>query len=162
MIRPLRQRHRRMVIGLGILLPVAFAAGVAARKPVLDMAALPSELAAPPQKFAAIEWERPDLFTKTPIQVRLLRESAGIGPFAVGFSVANDFVKPDLLVYWVAGNPNITNTLPGDARLLGVFNPSVMLPLPPNAGPGNGVLVLYSLADQEVVQVSKPFALQKS
>ncbi len=79
----------------------------------------------------------------------------------MGFSVAKDFVKPDLLVYWVAGNPNITNTLPGDARLLGVFNPSVTLPLPPDSGPGNGVLVLYSLADQEVVEVSKPFAVQK-
>jgi hypothetical protein len=33
--------------------------------------------------------------------------------------------------------------------------------LSPDAGPGSGVLVLYSLADQEIVEVSKPFALQK-
>jgi hypothetical protein len=150
-----------MVIALGILLPVAFVAGVAARKPVPGMISLPAGLVAPPQKIAAIDWERTDLFAKTPIQVRLLRESAGVGPFAVGFSAPKDFVKPDLMVYWVAGNPNITDTLPGDARLLGVFNPSVTLPLPTNPGPGNGVLVLYSLADQQVVEVSKPFVLQK-
>lgn len=161
MIRPLRQRHRRIIITLGILLPVAFVAGVAARKSVPGMASLPPGLAAPSQKFTAIQWERTDLFTKTPIQVRLLRENAGAGRFAVQFSAAKDFVKPDLLVYWVSGNPNITDKLPGDAQLLGVFNPSMPLPLPPNSGPGNGVLVLYSLADQEVVEVSKPFAPQK-
>jgi len=161
MIRPLRQRHRRMVIVLGVFLPVAFAIGIAARKPVPDMTSLPKELVTSRQKFAATEWERADLFTKTPIQVRLLRESAGAGHFAVEFSAAKDFVKPDLIVYWVAGSPNTTDTLPDSARLLGAFNSSVALSLPSDAATGGGVLILYSLADQEVVEVSKPFALQK-
>ena len=161
MIRPLRQRHRRMVIVLGAFLPVAFAVGIAARKSVPDMTSLPKELVTPRQKFAATEWERADLFTKTPIQVRLFRESAGAGHFAVEFSAAKDFVKPDLIVYWVTGSPNITDTLPDNARLLGTFNSSVALPLSPDAGSGSGVLVLYSLADREIVEVSKPFALQK-
>jgi len=51
--------------------------------------------------------------------------------------------------------------LPDNARLLGVFNSSVALSLPPDAGPGSGVLVLYGLADQEIVGVSKPFALEE-
>jgi hypothetical protein len=159
MIRPLRQRHRRMVIVLGVFLPVAFAVGIAARKPVPGMTSLPKEFGRSRQRFAATEWERADLFTKTPIQVRLLRESAGEGHFAVEFSAAKGFVKPDLVVYWVAGNPNITDTLPENARLLGTFNSSVALSLSPDATPGNGVLVLYSLADQEIVEVSKPFGL---
>ena len=161
MIRPLRQRHRRMVIVLGVFLPIAFLIGIAARKSVPGMTSLPQELVASPQKFAVTEWERADLFTKTPIQVRLLRESAGAGHFAVEFSAARDFVKPDLIVYWVAGSPNVTDTLPDNARLLGVFNSSVALSLPPDAGPDSGVLVLYSLADQEIVGVSKPFALEE-
>ena len=161
MICLLRQRHRRMVIVFGVLLPVAFAVGIAARKPVPGMTSLPKELVASPQQFAVTEWERADLFTKTPIQVRLLRESAGTGRFAVEFSAAKDFVKPDLIVYWVAGSPKITETLPDNARLLGAFNSSVALSLSPDAGAGSGVLVLYSLADQAVVEVSKPFALQK-
>ncbi|MBI3417089.1 MAG: hypothetical protein HY043_17490 [Verrucomicrobia bacterium] len=161
MIRPLRQRHRRMVIVLGVLLPVAFAVGIAAHKPVPGMTSLPKELVVSPQQFAVTEWERADLFTKTPIQVRLLRESTGTGRFAVEFSAAKDFVKPDLIVYWVAGSPNLTDKLPDNARLLGAFTSSVALPLSPDAAPGSGVLVLYSLADQEVVEVSKPFALQK-
>lgn len=113
------------------------------------------------QKFAVIEWERADLFTKTPIRVRLLRESAGAGRFTMEFSAAKDFVKPDLIVYWIAGSPNLTDKLPDNARLLGVFNSSVALVLPQDAASGNGVLILYSLADQEIVEVSKPFALQK-
>ena len=161
MIRPLRQRHRRMVIMLGVFLPVAFVVGIAARKSVPSMTSLPTELVASPQKFAVIEWERADLFTRTPIQVRLLRESAGAGRFAVEFSAAKDFVKPDLIVYWIAGSPNITDTLPDNAWLLGAFYSSVALPLPPNSGPGNGVFVLYSLADQEIVEVSKRLALRK-
>src|SRR5436305_13805334 len=86
MIRPLRQRHPRMVIVLGLILPIAFLIGIAARKSVPGMTSLPQELVASPQKFAVTEWERADLFTKTPIQVRLLRESAGAGHFAVEFS----------------------------------------------------------------------------
>ena len=161
MILSLRQRHRRMVIVLGVFLPVAFAVGIAARKPVPGMTSLPKELVASPQTFAVTEWERADLFTKTPIRVRLVRESAGTGRFAVEFSAAKNFVKPDLIVYWVAGGPNLTDTLPDNARLLGAFNSSVALPLSPDAGAGSGVLVLYSLADQKIVEVSKPFALQK-
>ena len=159
MIRRLRQRHRRMVIVLGVLLPVAFAIGIAARKSVPDMTSLPKELVTSRQKFAATEWERADLFTKTPIQVRLLRESAGSGHFAVEFSAAKDFVKPDLIVYWVTGNSNIDHVLPDNGLLLGGFNPYTPLPLVEHIGPPSVRLVLYSLADQEIVEISKPFSV---
>jgi hypothetical protein len=161
MIRPLRKRHRRMVVVLGVFLPVAFTVGIAARKPVPGMTSLPKELANSSRAFAVTEWERADLFTKTPIQVRLLRESAGTGRYAVEFSAAKDFVKPDLIVYWVAGSPNLTDKLPDSARLLGAFTSSAALSLSPDAGPASGALVLYSLADQEIVEVSKPFTPQK-
>ena len=150
-----------MVVVLGVFLPVAFALGIAARKPVPGMTSLPRELAASPQQFAVTEWERSDLFTNAPIQVRLLRERAGTGRFAVKFSASKDFVKPDLIVYWAAESPKLTDTLPDNARLLGAFSLSGALSLPPDAASGSGVLVLYSLADQEIVAVSKPFALQK-
>jgi hypothetical protein len=76
-------------------------------------------------------------------------------------AVAKDFVKPDLIVYWVAGSPSITDMLPNNARLLGALSSSVALSLPPDAASGSGVLILYSLADQELVEVSKPFRVQK-
>jgi hypothetical protein len=144
-----------MVTVLGVLLPIAFAAGIAARKSAPTIAALPAALTTTPQHFEAVEWERADLFTKTPIRVRLVRESSGAGRFAVELSAAKDFVKPDLIVYWIAGNPNLTDTLPDNARLLGGFEAKA-LQLPGEAGETNGVLVLFSLANGEVVDVSQP------
>jgi hypothetical protein len=161
MILALRQRHRRAFIALGVLLPVAFGVGIAARKPVPGMTSLPIELVAAPQKFAVTQWERADLFTRVPIQIRLLRETAGAGNFAVEFSAAKDFVKPDLIAYWVAGNLNITNALPDNAQLLGAFSAGALV-LPAEAASLNGSLILFSLADQEVVDVSKPFTTKQN
>lgn len=161
MILPLRQRHRHIMLALGVFLPMAFAAGIVARKPVPTSAVLPASLTIAPQHCESVEWVRNDLFAKAPIQVRLTREQKGAGRFAVDFAVSEDFVKPDLIVYWVAGNPNVTDTLPDQAFLLGVFNPIAPLVLPTEVESGEGVLVLYSLADQEVIEVSKPFAARK-
>src|SRR5277367_4871718 len=103
MIRPLRQRHRRIVIVLGLFLPFAFAVGIAARKPLPPVNALQPSLAATPQPIEEIVWKRGDLFSNAPVEVHLLREEIS-GRFAVQFSAAAVFLKPDKLVYWVAGN----------------------------------------------------------
>lgn len=160
MIHPLRQRHRRVVIVLGIFLPIAFVAGVAARKPAPTVAELPAALTATSQQFEAIEWKRTDLFAKTPIEVYLLREQKSSGRFGIEFSAAKDFVEPDLIVYWVTGNPNMTDTLPDNAILLGSFS-SATLPLPDELAKSNGEFVLFSLADNQIVDVSKPVSLQQ-
>ena len=161
MIRPLRQRHRRMFIALGIFLPVAFVVGISARKTVPTATVLPAALIATPQQFAAVKWERADLFAKSPVQVRLLREQRDAGRFAIALSAANGFVKPDLIVYWVEGNPKITGALPANAILLGTFAATI-LPLSDEVANSSGVLILYSLADNEIVDVSKPSLLSDS
>jgi len=152
MIRPLRQRHHRIVIALGVLLPVAFALGIAARQPVPNMDSLPANLVAMPQKSEVTEWER---------AVRFLREQNNTGRFAVGFSAPKNFVKPDLMVYWIAGDAKISDTLPNAAQLLGAFRSSSALALPENLTMQNGMLVLYSLADNEIFGVSKSFSILK-
>jgi hypothetical protein len=153
MIRPLRQRHRHVVVALGFFLPVAFAIGIAARKPLPPANTLPPTLAAAPQSGEdIIVWKRSDLFSKAPVEVQLLCGEIS-GRFAVQFSSTSDFLKPDLLVYWIAGNPAITGTLPENATLLGKF---VSAALPLDGETNGGVLVLYSLADDEIVAVSKP------
>lgn len=150
-----------MVIALGIFLPVAFAVGITARKPVPSVTELPAALVATPQNFDAIKWERADLFSKSPVQFRLLREQKDAGRFAITFSATKDFVKPDLIVYWVAGNPNVTDTLPANAILLGSFS-ATALPLSDEVAKSNGALILYSLADNEIVDVSKPVQFNDS
>jgi hypothetical protein len=158
MIRPLRQRHRRTFLVLGIFLPVAFVVGLAARKPLPEIDSLPSEISPAINLFAVEVWSQADMFPKSPVQIRLMREQIGKGKFAVALAGAKDFVKPDLLVYWLDANPNVTNVLPDNAILLGAFN-APQLPLPATAEKTAGLLVLYSLADNEIVDVSKPIHL---
>jgi hypothetical protein len=160
-ILPLRQRHRRIFLVLAMFLPITFLVGILARKPATAITALPAGLAASTPVFAATEWNRSDLFAKAPVSVRLLREKTGAGNFAIEFFAAKDFVKPDLIAYWVAGSPSLTNAVPDDARLLGGFDSAAILPLPRDAETATGELILYSLADQEIVEVSKPFSLSK-
>lgn len=162
MIRPLRQRHYQTFVAIGFVLPVVFALGIVGRKPFPSMEALPNEFAAQAEEFPVLVWARNDLFAKAPIQVRLRRGNPNQGLLAVTFSAdQNVFIKPDLMVYWTTGNPTINGRLSERAKLLGGFN-SVALPLPAEAAGTNGVLVLYSLADNEIVDVSKPIGFNDS
>jgi hypothetical protein len=162
MIRPLRQRHHQIFVAIGLLLPVLFAFGIAAPKPFPTMDSLPQTMSAPTDKFVVCAWERAGLFAKSPVQVRLLRKNLNGGVAAVAFSAnPNYFIQPDLMVYWLAGNPSITDRLPDQATLLGEFD-SAALPLPAAAAVTNGVLVLYSLANKEIVDVSKPIQFNDS
>src|SRR5215831_5168489 len=61
MIRRLRQRHRHIVIVMGVVLPIVFTLGVAARKPAPTMPSLPAEPAAPQFGSATTVWDRSDL-----------------------------------------------------------------------------------------------------
>jgi len=66
-----------------------------------------------------------------------------------------------LLVYWSGRGAQITDALPNDAILLGVFS-SASRPLPPETASRDGALVLFSLADGEVVAVSRPVRFKDS
>jgi len=153
MILPLRQRHCRMFAVLGVLLPVAFIVGVAARRPIPYRTAPP--LAADLRDSQTEVWNRSDLFPNNPVSVRLLRGPMG-SFYTVEFLPRNGFAKPDLLVYWLAGTPAIGDKLPDSARLLGAFNALQPSQLPSDATSAGGVLALYSVADNEIVDVSKP------
>ena len=157
MILPLRQRHRRMFAVIGVLLPVCFALGLVARKPAPQVDSLPPALAGTSEPFTTLCWKRTDLFMRASVEASLFSGSIHAGTFAITLTRTANFIKPDLIVYWVAGNPAIKDTIPANAVLLGAFN-SAALPLPPAAVKG-GVLVLFSLADQEVVDVSRQFKL---
>lgn len=159
MILALRRRHRRIVYSLGFLLPVAFVAGLAARRPVPVVSSLPAALAPEPPGLARVVWDRADLWSQTGIRTRLLSNQAGAGSFAVELSAPAEIVKPDLIAYWLPGATNGVSELPGNAIFLGAFVQAkpVALPLPGEAAT-NGVLALYSLADHEIVATSNPFA----
>jgi hypothetical protein len=144
---------------IGVLLPVAFVAGVAARKPI-PTAAFPNPLPSAQETFSISQWERLDLFTNMAVRVQLLREASNTNHIAIEMSAPKDFVKADLLVYWLPANSTLKDNIPDDAVLLGPFVSGQPLPVLPALTGKPGSLVLYSLADQEIVGASQPLSLK--
>ena len=156
MILSLRRRHRRMFTIIGILLPVTFVAGVAARKPIPTTA--PSGALLPPrQTFSQSGWNRSDLFTNVAVRVQLLHDAAN--RIALQISTPKNFVKADLLVYWLPADSILKDNIPDDAILLGAFVSGQPLPMRPTAAEKSGRLILYSLAEHEIVAVSQSVTL---
>ena len=158
MIRPLRQRHRLMVCTVGVLLPIAFTAGIAARKPVPVAATVPSGLVGKANDFDSVVWTKTDLWPGQRIITSLRRDAAA--SLAVEL-IFRDLVKPDVLVYWAAGKDTAVESLPEHARLLGALSSGAPVSIPGDLRGEIGRFVLYSLADQGVVAVSKDFMLKK-
>jgi len=158
MIRPLRRRHRLIVSVLGVVLPTAFAAGLAARKPVPVSTALPTAIAGRSVEFATVLWTKTALWPGHEISTRIRRSA--LGSLALDLAV-QQLPKADVLVYWVAGAETAGDGLPKNARLLGALAEHTLLPLPTGARGERGVLVLYSLADHEIVATSNAFLLER-
>lgn len=158
MIRPLRQRHRGIVWTLGALLPVAFAAGLVSRKPVPVAASAPPGLAGQANDPGRVLWTKADIWPGRRIITSLRRDSTGSVAVELMF---RDLAKPDVLVYWAAGKEATIEELPDNARLLGALFNRSPLPLSADVRGEVGRLVLYSLADHEVVAASKSFVVER-
>jgi hypothetical protein len=158
MIRPLRQRHRVIVCTLCVLLPVAFATGIAARKPVPVAANVPLGLAGQANDFGNAVWTKTDIWPGQRIITSLRRDDAGSVAVELIF---HELAKPDVLVYWAAGKEAAAEGLPDNARLLGALSNRSPLSIPAEQRGEAGRFVLYSLADHEVVAVSKFFVMEK-
>ncbi len=156
----LRQRHRLAWAILGLALPLGFAVGVVWRPTFPQQLAAVPEPATETQLFTATDYERGDWFGKAPVRVRLWREQ-GTARLAIGLAADKDFVKPDLLVYWSAVQIPESGALPGNAKLLGAFAAGPLV-LPPEASTANGRVILFSLANQEIVDVSQPIRFDDS
>lgn len=157
MILALRQVHRRIFIGLAVLIPAGFITAIAARRPIPVADSLPAALAGAATDFKTVLWTRQDFFRQAGISTRLVGDGVAKGKLAVTFEAPNNFAKPDLLVYWAQGTKGVPDALPGNSQLLGAFAGQAPLQLPLDAMNIEGRLILYSLADQEVVAVSQPF-----
>jgi hypothetical protein len=161
-ILPLRQRHRATIFALSVVIPAAFAVGIATRKavPALSVPAPFLSADAPPHKEI---WSRDDLWEKNAIRTRLLNNGAGPDQIAVELIAKDQIVRPDVIVYWSRGKRKIEDAPPDDAILLGSFDQSIPMPLklPSEAANNPGMLLLYSLGDHEMLAVSKVFSAAK-
>jgi len=155
MIRPLRRRHRLMVCTLGVSLPIALFSGIAGRRPVPLMGSLPSKLAAPRITPGNVVWTKTDLWPNQRIITLLRRDATG----STRVELQSNLLKPDVLIYWSPANNSATTRLPENARLLGALANGSPVVVASYIRARTGQLLLYSLADHEVIAVSKPLTL---
>jgi hypothetical protein len=106
-------------------------------------------------------WLRDDLWENMPLRTRLLSDPTHLN-LALEVTAADPVVRPDVLLYWVPGTSKLNDSLPGDAVLLGAWiqEPVKPLAVPQSAKTGQGRLILYSLADHQILNVSKSLAFQ--
>ena len=143
-----------MVCALGVLMPIAFAAGIAARRSVPVVTSVSSELVRNAADFGAVDWAKADLWPGQHIITSLRRAPAGSVAVELMF---RDLARPDVLVYWAPGNDAVGQRLPDNARLLGALSDRAPLPFPAELHGETGRLLLYSLAHNEVVAESRTF-----
>jgi hypothetical protein len=149
-IARLRRRHRLWTGLLAVTLPPAFAFALWSRPSPLRMEDLPAALDPAAPAPGVVLWERDDLFGSMPARARLLAEVAGGPPVAVELAPHADPMRPDVLVYWSAGD---AREIPPGAVLLGRLAGARTrrFELPEPARRTAGRLHLYSLGHQALL-----------
>lgn len=160
MIRPLRLRHRMVVLALSALVPAAFVLGITSRRSLPAVVSIPSVIRSQSAASYKARWTRDELWEKQQLRTRLLEDPTG-SSLALEITSPEPIVRPDVLLYWIPGNPAIADSLPNDSVLVGAWiqEPPKAIELPQTAK-GDGRLILYSLADHEILNVSKAFPIQ--
>ena len=148
MIRPLRRRHLRMVVGLAMLVPAVYLTAILVRRPPAFSEALAPELA---KTRPAGDAKAPSVvgWPELPLQIRLLASGADRW---IQIAVLEELRHADVLVYWSAAEPSSGSPLE-EAKFLGVLagDQPRSYPLPPEAGESAGHLILYCLAHGELL-----------
>ena len=149
------------MLALTAFLPAAFVLGIASRRFVPLVPSLPSGLSAQAGQPSQSMWVRDDLWEKKPLRTRLLSDPV-TSNLALEVTATTSIVLPDILLYWAPGTSKLDDSLPSDAVLLGAWmqEPANPVAVPQLTKLDRGRLILYSLADHEIVNVSKPFAFQ--
>jgi len=144
MIQPLRTAHRRVFVGLALVLPALLVVGLGARPPVMRplMSARTATTLENPIHASPVMWQRHG------IESAFYRSGTGSGQVSVVLTPKDEMAEPDLLVYWASGEAQ-GNSLPPGAELLGAYASGRSFLLPRTAGAGR--IILYSLAHQEIV-----------
>ena len=146
MIQSLRSVHRRASLGLALVLPTVLVVGLMARRPLLR---------AHPKTHNS-EARQPirqsdHLWTKHAIHSVFLRDASDPTSVQVVLESLDDLFAPDPLVYW-SRELSGSDRLPTNAVLLGTFENGKPLRL--RESNAKGFLILYSLAQQSIVDTA--------
>jgi hypothetical protein len=152
-IRPLRQRHRRVTTGLALLLPLAYGAAILAREPEGTWELPPVARAENPGlgDGGQVVLAGREAWGGLPLEARF---TAGVEQKSehgvVELTPLEPLREPDLLVYWTSSEAR--DALPSFAVLLGRLGEVRRSWRLPHAG---GYLTLFDLAHGELI-ASRP------
>ena len=158
MTRKLRNKHRLIVTSLAFLLPISVGTALAVRQPFAITRTLSPPLAAGVAEHGPIVWSRGDLWSGKKIFTSLRRDAMNHVSIDLMY---RDLPFADLLLYWVPGQAEKLEGLPATARFLGTIFRGVPLQIPADLRGEVGRLVIYGLADHEIVTHTSTFKIQK-
>jgi len=147
-----RRLHRRMFTALAFIVPAMLGAALIWRPTVPPVADIDPALRAPGGFPDPGEWRPRVVDTgKHTFQVQGRANPDGKGATLV-IRPETVLLKPDLLVYW-APRDDVAQQITDDAILVGSLSGTSrrLLRLPEAAASGDGELLVYSLAHQEIV-----------
>ncbi len=152
MILSLRRRHRWLIAILSVLLPLAFAAAMFARKaPRANEAPAAFPPLAP--ALSQIILSKNDLWPNLNLVTRVCGDALPPTQLALELQPQEELRAPEVLVYWSPQNSGAPEALLRDAYLLGTLagKQKRSWPLPEAALRADGMLILYSLGHQQVL-----------
>ncbi len=157
MNRRLRSRHRWMTTVLAIVAAVVFVAGIASRPALPVMDSLPIVTGDAASGFSIqIAEEQNVRIQNADMRVALYRSAAEPERYAVELQPAEGQAvrAADVLVYW--GEGSVAAGVSRGSYLIGTLAGAEKrrFVLPPEAGPGNGRLQFFSLAEQRLFDES--------
>jgi len=139
MIRSLRRRHATMIVGIALIVPILAVLALAARP-------VPPIMAAAAATPSTGNWTA--LGPRGGVHAFVESES---GREWLHLVRDEEFVSPDVLVYWSPEPPATDEPFPSGAVLLGALGDPGAHTFNLPARDVGGVLLLYSLAHQSVV-----------
>ncbi|MGD1907809.1 MAG: hypothetical protein ACFB0C_17725 [Leptolyngbyaceae cyanobacterium] len=163
MILSRRQVHFYSFMGLGVLLPIVFIAGLALR-PQYDLKTTDNATELFAQAGFAGEAEgnaiSSDRFTVARVTVAAETLRLSDGTVVLDLTPAKSLKVPDVLVYWDAGS-QVPEAIADEALLLGNLTSATTrrFAIPTEVQGQNGQLVFYSQAQGQVVAAA-PFAAE--
>lgn len=153
MIRPLRQRHRLLLASLALLLPLAFALAMLARKSPSRAEVLPPVLRHAVASFEIVLWQSEKLFPNLNFSARVYGDALPPTQFQLELQPQAELHAPDVLVYWSPRISGASEALLHEAYLLGTLAGKQKRSwiLPQAALHNEGTLLIYSLGHQQTL-----------
>ena len=153
MIHSLRKRHRRASMVLAVLVPGLFAIGLGMRTEWPD--AMKIGTGPRSAQVGGID----DLWSTDGARTTLVQVRDGSRRIVIEGPDPFVAIIADPLLYWAVEERDFGDSLPEGAVFLGPFDSSsgVILSSTPDVTEASGRLIVYSLARQEIVAVSRNF-----